>query len=48
MIRIEADGDEIVMNDFVRRLVEDVIVSMVKNLRGSENARDITVFVERD
>jgi hypothetical protein len=48
MIRIEADGDEIAMNDFVQRLIEDVIIGMVKNLKGSESAKEITVFIERD
>jgi len=48
MITVEADGEEIAMNDFVQRIIEDAIVSMVRNLRGSENAKDITVFIRRD
>lgn len=48
MIRIEADGEEVVINEFVQKLIEDVIMSMVKNLKGSENAMDVSIFIESD
>lgn len=48
MIRIEADGEEMVINEFVQKLIEDVIMSMVKNLKGAENAMDVSIFIESD
>jgi hypothetical protein len=48
MIRIEADGEEIAINDFVQKLIEDVIISMVKNLKGAESAKDISIFIESE
>ncbi|MDY6985838.1 MAG: hypothetical protein SVE93_05505 [Candidatus Thermoplasmatota archaeon] len=48
MIRIEADGEEVVINEFVQKLIEDVIMSMVKNLKGAENAMDVSIFIESD
>jgi len=48
MIRIEADGEEVVINEFVQKLIEDVIMSMVKNLKGFESAKDVSISIESD
>jgi hypothetical protein len=48
MIRVEADGKEITVNEFVQKLLEDVIMSMMRDLKGFENAKSIEIFIEAD
>ncbi len=47
-VELKINGEEIVLNDFVKGFVSETVTGMVKSLRGVDEVKTISLEISRD